>query len=192
MRVGNVQKLDDFEGAFKAAISGRAGALIILQSAFTNTHRNRIVELAAKSRLPTMFEEAQLHSIGVQNVADLEPAMQTAVSDQTGALITITSARTFQLRKAITEFANKQRLPSMFEGISWVEMGGLMSYSTDDVEVFRRAAVYVNKILKGAKPANLPIEQPTKFELVINLKAAKQIGLTIPPHVLARADRVIK
>jgi putative ABC transport system substrate-binding protein len=96
--------------------------------------------------------------------------MQTAVSDQTGALITITSARTFQLRKAITEFANKQRLPSMFEDISWVEMGGLMSYSTDDVEVFRRAAVYVDKILKGAKPANLPIEQPTKFELVINLK----------------------
>ena len=80
----------------------------------------------------------------------------------------------------------------MFEGSSWVEMGGLMSYATDDIEVFRRAAVYVDKILKGAKPANLPVEQPTKFELVINLKAAKQIGVTIPPHVLARADRAIQ
>jgi putative ABC transport system substrate-binding protein len=80
----------------------------------------------------------------------------------------------------------------MFEGSSWVETGGLMSYSTNDREVFHRAAVYVDKILKGAKPADLPIEQPTKFELVINLKAAKQIGLTIPPNVLARADKVIK
>ena len=80
----------------------------------------------------------------------------------------------------------------MFEGSSWVEMGGLMSYSTNDIEIFRRAAVYVDKILKGAKPANLPVEQPTKFEFLINLKTAKQIGLAIPPNVLARADRVIK
>jgi len=135
----------------------------------------------------------QLHSIGLQNPsADLELAMQTAVSDQIGALITITGAQTFQLRKAITELASKHRLPSMFEGSSWVEMGGLMSYSTDDIEIFRRAAVYVDKILKGAKPANLPVEQPTKFEFLINLKTAKQIGLAIPPNVLARADRVIK
>ena len=118
--------------------------------------------------------------------------MQTAVSDQIGALITITSARTFQLRKTITELANKHGLPSMFEGTSWVEMGGLMSYSTDDIEVFRRAATYIDKILKGAKPAELPVEQPTRFELVINLKTANQIGLTIPPNVLARADKVIK
>lgn len=80
----------------------------------------------------------------------------------------------------------------MFEGSSWVDVGGLISYSTNDGEVFRRAAVFVDKILKGANPADLPVEQPTNFEFAINLKAAKQIGLTIPPNVLARADRVIR
>jgi putative tryptophan/tyrosine transport system substrate-binding protein len=80
----------------------------------------------------------------------------------------------------------------MFERSDYVEAGSLVSYSTDDAANYRRAAVYVNKILKGAKPADLPVEQPTKFEFIINLKAAKQIGLTIPPNVLARAEKVIK
>jgi putative ABC transport system substrate-binding protein len=88
--------------------------------------------------------------------------------------------------------AMENRLATMFEGHTWVEQGGLMSYSADDLAAFRRAAFYVDKILKGAKPAELPVEQPTKFELVINLKTAKQIGLTIPQNVLARADKVIK
>jgi putative tryptophan/tyrosine transport system substrate-binding protein len=86
----------------------------------------------------------------------------------------------------------RNRLPSMFETSYYVEFGGLMSYAANDAEVYRRAATYVDKILKGAKPAELPVEQPTKFEFVINLKTAKQIGLTIPPNVLARADKVIR
>jgi putative ABC transport system substrate-binding protein len=94
--------------------------------------------------------------------------------------------------KRVAAFALKNRLPSMYDSREAVEAGGLVSYAAGTVEPFRRAAVYVDKILKGAKPAELPVEQPTKFELVINLKTAKQIGLTIPPNVLARADRVIK
>ena len=84
------------------------------------------------------------------------------------------------------------RLPSMHEQIDFVESGGLMSYAASDADLFRRAALYVDKILKGAKPADLPVEQPTKFELIVNLKSAKQIGLVIPPKVLAQADRVIE
>ena len=86
----------------------------------------------------------------------------------------------------------KNRMPSMCERSDYVEAGCLMSYSADEVESYRRAAIYVDKILKGTKPADLPVEQPTKFEFVINLKTAKQIGVTIPPNVLARADRVIR
>jgi putative ABC transport system substrate-binding protein len=96
------------------------------------------------------------------------------------------------LRARIVDLAAKNRLPAMYPNSEYVEAGGLMSYSADIVAMFRRAAVYVDKILKGTKPADLPVEQPTKFEFIINLKAAKQIGLTIPPNVLVRADRVIK
>ena len=95
-------------------------------------------------------------------------------------------------RKKIADLAIKNRLPSMYELKAYVEAGGLMSYTADDAESFRRAAVYVDKILKGAKPADLPIEQPTKFEFVINLKTAKALNLTIPQSVLFRADKVIK
>jgi ABC-type uncharacterized transport system substrate-binding protein len=94
--------------------------------------------------------------------------------------------------KRIVEFAAKNRLPAMYAGPEFVDAGGLMSYAPSYTDLYRRAAVYVDKILKGAMPVDLPVEQPTKFELIINLKAAKQIGLTIPPNVLARADRVIK
>ena len=107
--------------------------------------------------------------------------------------IIMTSSRSInRYAKQIVELALKNRLPSMFEISTRVEAGGLMSYSADDRAMFRRAAVYVDKILKGTKPADLPVEQPTKFELVINLKTAKQIGLTIPQSLLYRADKVIK
>jgi putative ABC transport system substrate-binding protein len=95
-------------------------------------------------------------------------------------------------RKQIVEFANKSRVPSIYYRGEFVDSGGLMSYSPNRSDLARRAAVYVDKILKGAKPADLPVEQPTKFELVINLKTAKQIGVTVAPNVLARADRVIR
>jgi putative ABC transport system substrate-binding protein len=135
----------------------------------------------------------QLQSLEVRRPnPDLEGAFQAAAKGGSRALITITTTVLFRNSKRIADLAIKHRLPSMYEGRTWVEAGGLMSYSANDREVFRRVATYVDKILKGAKPADLPVEQPTKFELVINLKTAKQIGLTIPPNVLARADRVIR
>ena len=135
----------------------------------------------------------QLYTMEVdRQKLDLEAAFQLALKARISAMATITGSLLFRHQKQITELAIKNRLPSMFEGSTWVESGGLVSYSTNDLWVYRRAATYVDKILKGAKPADLPVEQPMKFELVINLKAAKQIGLTIPPNVLVRADRVIK
>jgi putative ABC transport system substrate-binding protein len=98
----------------------------------------------------------------------------------------------FVSRNQIVEFAVKNRLPAMYPLADYVNAGGLISYGVNNLDLFRRAAVYVDRILKGAKPADLPVEQPTKFEFIVNLKAAKQIGLTIPPNVLARADRVIR
>ena len=121
-----------------------------------------------------------------------EGAFQVAAKGRVHAVITVRGCLFNRYQKQIADLAIKNRLPSMFEGNDFVEAGGLMSYTTNDAESFRRAATYVDKILKGAKPADLPVEQPTKFEFVINLKTAKQIGLTIPPNVLARADKVIR
>ena len=106
--------------------------------------------------------------------------------------MTTTSRQFFAERKRIVELADKFRMPAIYTDKEFVGEGGLMSYGADYDDLFRRAAVYVDKILKGAKPADLPVQQATKFEFVINLKAAKQIGLTIPPRVLERANQVIK
>ncbi len=122
----------------------------------------------------------------------LESAFQTAKQKQVGAIMTNATRPFFAERKRIVELAVKYRLPAIYFQKEFVDEGGLMSYGADYDNLYRRAAVYVDKILKGAKPADLPVQQATKFEFVINLKAAKQIGLTIPPNVLARADRVIK
>ena len=134
-----------------------------------------------------------LQSIGVRGPnPDLESAIGEAAKGPSDALIAIRGGLLNRYQKRIADLAIENRLPSMFEGNDFVEAGGLLSYTTNDDESFRRAAVYVDKIVKGAKPTDLPVEQPTKFEFVINLQTAKQIGLTIPPNVLARADRVIK
>ena len=122
----------------------------------------------------------------------LESAFQTAKQKQVDAIMTITSRRFFAERKRIVELAGKYRLPAIYFQKEFVDEGGLMSYGADYDDLYRRAAVYVDKILKGAKPADLPVQQATKFEFVINLKAAKQIGLTLSPDVLARANKVIK
>jgi putative ABC transport system substrate-binding protein len=122
----------------------------------------------------------------------LESAFQTAKQKQGGAIMTTVSRRFFGERKRIVELAVKYRLPAIYFQKEFVDEGGLMSYGADFNDLYRCAAVYVDKILKGAKPAALPVQQATKFEFVINLKAAKQIGLTIPVEVLARADKVIK
>ena len=122
----------------------------------------------------------------------LEEAFQTAKQKQVGAIITTAGPRMFAQRKRIIELAGKYRLPAIYFQKEFVDEGGLMFYGVHYDDLFRRAAVYVDKILKGTKPADLPVEQPTKFELIINLKAAKQIGLTIPPNVLARADKVLR
>jgi putative ABC transport system substrate-binding protein len=123
---------------------------------------------------------------------DYEGAFQAAAKGRASAIIAISGPLATSYPKRIADLAIKYRLPSMHEGRQLVEAGGLMSYSSSDTEGFRRAATYVDKILKGAKPADLPVEQPTKFEFVINLKTAKQIGLTIPQSVLYRADKVIR
>jgi putative ABC transport system substrate-binding protein len=135
----------------------------------------------------------QIQSIAVGGLKpDLDGAAQDVAKRRTNALIIVTNSVFNRYRERVTEIATNNRLPSMCEGGEMVNAGGLMSYSASEPDQFRRAAIYVDKILKGAKPADLPVEQPTKFDLVINLKAAKQIGLTIPPNVLARADRVIR
>jgi putative ABC transport system substrate-binding protein len=123
---------------------------------------------------------------------DLEGAFRAAVKARVGALITVTSGPLFVRQKRIAELAIKNRLPSLYQGSSWVESGGLMSYSASDLDAYRRAATYVDKILRGTKPADLPVELPTKFEFAINLKTAKALNLTIPQSVLYRADKVIK
>jgi putative ABC transport system substrate-binding protein len=152
-----------------------------------NAQMLKEVELAANAF------GVKLQPLDIRNPKDFENVFKAAVKGRAEAvLMLVAGGITSRHRKEIAELALKNRLPMISGGRGMVEVGGLMSYGVRTTDLDRRAAVYVDKILKGAKPADLPVEQPTKFELVINLKAAKQIGLAIPPNVLARADRVIK
>lgn len=134
----------------------------------------------------------ELQYLDVLAPKDIETVFQAASKGRAEAVLVLGNPITFSQRTQVVDLAAKSRLPAIYPFLEFVEAGGLMTYGPSFTDLFRRAATYVDKILKGAKPADLPVEQPTKFEFVINLKSAKQIGLTIPPHVLARADRVIK
>jgi putative tryptophan/tyrosine transport system substrate-binding protein len=133
-----------------------------------------------------------LNSLEVREANDLEGAFQMAVRGRADALLAFADAFLNTHRKRIVDLATKNRLPAMYTEPEYIDAGGLMVYGPSISDLYRRAAIYVGKILKGTKPGELPVERPTKFELIVNLKAAKQIGLTIPPNVLARADKVIK
>ena len=144
-------------------------------------------ELAARAlKIDLQRQEVRGPSPGLDN------AFEALAKGRAQAIIVSISPLIRRHTRTIVDLAIKYRLPSMYEASDFVDAGGLVSYSTNDADVFRRAATYVDKILKGARPEDLPVERPTKFDFVINLKTAKQIGLTIPPNVLARADKVIK
>ena len=145
-----------------------------------------------ESQLLTKELGLRLHSMEVSSADQLEGAFKEAIKARSEALAVTPMVLAGTNRKQIVELAAKTRLPAIYYRDSFVESGGLMSYGADLADHFRRAADFIEKILKGTKPADLPVEQPKKFEFIINLKAAKQIGLTIPPNVLARADKVIK
>ena len=126
------------------------------------------------------------------DAGEIEGAFKAATAARAGALLVFAPALLFGRARQVAELAAKSRLPAMYGLRSYVEAGGLISYGADINDIWRRAAVFVDKILKGAKPADLPVEQPTKFELVVNRRAAKALGLTIPPLILLRADQVIE
>jgi len=143
----------------------------------------------AAMALKLKLEEIEIQLVDAKS---LESAFQTATQKRVNAIMTTTTRQFFAERKRIVELAVKYRLPAIYFQREFVDEGGLMSYGADFDDLFRRSAHYVDKILKGAKPADLPVQQVTKFEFVINLKAAKQIGLTLSPEFLARANQVIK
>jgi ABC-type uncharacterized transport system substrate-binding protein len=151
-----------------------------------NAQSLREVELAAAAF------GVKLQYLDILGPKDFETAFRAAGKGRADAMLVLQSAVLNSQRKEIVDLAIKSRLPAIYYAAEWMEAGGLMSYATSITDLYRRAATYVDKILKGTKPADIPVEQPKKFEFIINLKAAKQIGLTIPPNVLVRADKVIK
>jgi putative ABC transport system substrate-binding protein len=175
--------------------------LELLKEAYPKIERVAFLTRLGTATGEQRFKEAEadakrlglrLQLLGAKGADDLESAFDAAKRSGVQAVLAHPSTFVTTNRARIIEFAAKHRLPVIFGGAEAAEAGGLMSYGPDIVDNYRRAAAYVDKILKGTKPANLPVQQPMKFEFVINLKTAKQIGLTIPPNVLARADKVIR
>jgi len=151
-----------------------------------NVQTVREIELAADAL------KVKIQYLNVPGPKDIETAFQAARKAHAEAALVLASTVFNSYRTEVIDLSVKSQLPAIFYSAEYAELGGLMAYATSYVDLYRRVATYVDKILKGTRPADLPVEQPTKFELIINLKAAKQIGLTIPPNVLARADKVIK
>jgi putative tryptophan/tyrosine transport system substrate-binding protein len=175
--------------------------LELLKEIVTRLSRVAVFGNSKEPSNPQLLTEAEsaagafrikLQYVDVLSPKDIQTAFRAARTGRANAILMLGAFIFNPHRAQITELAAVNRIPAIYNAVEWVEAGGLMSYGTSFPDLFRRAAVYVDKILKGAKPADLPVEQPTKFEFIINLKAAKQIGLTIPPNVLARADRVLR
>ena len=171
----------------KDAIPKLSRAAILWNPTSTGTQLSLKETRAAAQAL-----KLQLQSLEVRRPKDIEPAFDAATRAKTGAMIVTQAPPITTYAKRIVDLAAKHRLPTIYPQRQWPDTGGLMSYGANLEDGYRQLATYVDKLLKGAKPADLPVEQPMKFELVINLKAARQIGLTIPPNVLARAAKVIK
>jgi putative ABC transport system substrate-binding protein len=182
-----------------AALSGKS--LELLTDLVPGVTRIAVFWNPSNPVLPVVFRETQLaaeklnirlQSVGVSDPNDFESAFAAITQERPGALLVLQDLVFQTHRKRIVELVAKTGLPAMYERKAWVDVGGLMSYGVSFPDNFRRAAAFVDKILKGAKPADLPVEDPTKFELIINLKTAKAIGLTVPQSVLLRADHVIR
>ena len=175
--------------------------LELLKEAFPHVSRVAVLWDPARAVSKIGFRETeaaarvlglQLQSVEFTGANDLGGALSAIIRERAGALIIMPTPGFTTLRGRIVELAAKSRLPAMYYSRRYVQSGGLMAYGPDTADNFRRAATYVDKILKGAKPADLPVERPTKFNLVVNLKTAKQLGITIPPEVLYQATKVIK
>ena len=150
------------------------------------------IQALKETELAARAYKVQLQYLDIINSDNIDTAFQHLTKDHADAVLVLSSFLLNSYRKQIIDLTMKTRIPSTYNELEYVENGGLMSYSVRSNDLYRRAATYVDRILKGAKPGDLPVEQPTKFELVINLKTAKQIGLAIPANVLLRADKVIK
>ena len=150
-----------------------------------------MAERVRETKIAADQSHVLLHTVGPRNLNELDTAFADLLNARPDALLVTAETFTRQHLVRILDFANNNKIPAMFEDSSYVVAGGLMSYGPDYQDVFRKTAIFVDKILKGANPADLPIEQPTKFEFVINLKTAKSLGLEIPPKLIALADRII-
>jgi putative ABC transport system substrate-binding protein len=209
--------IDPVEAGFVASLARPGGNITGLTNHDSQLHGKRLEvikeTLPRASRIAVLWPEPQQKqaanavsaarkALGVEirsifvpgnlGLDGLDRALREVGDEWSDALLVASSQVVVQYRSRVITFAEKKRLPTMYAHSEYVTAGGLMSYGTNFNDLHRRAATYVDKILKGAKPADIPVEQPRKFDFVINLKAAKQIGLTIPPNVLARADRVIR